>query len=448
MKKLFYTTRLLFWLLILWYTFASDSQFLELKSFKTIDGKEYFSKNWKDNFKQWSEFQKESSALSSDSIRNPTIVKLNGKSLCVAYWLEQETMKECSWSTEAPVNITDSNTWQSSCKVYGQEIGCSKLSSCSTYREDGYTKALYDSLTQTNKNIFVVCWMYDNKMTAYSTIKSFQGDSLLRRDASTKIFYNFITNALSLTPKTISWICNYSDLKSTSSEISGYIKKSCNIWLYKWSNTNKNFYPKENLKKWRFATIMSNTLTVYNLWEFIPLLNDIKEIKNKDEKITRLEAAHALYKLSIIIKNWDWFISEEDNILSSLIETGSNNNTVINCWTTSTPISDTASEKAQNCMDTKLTTCSPAKLTTLILDPTINPFTDEPKKYYKATHEILGYKNSVCLVKFTYIKSQIADRDNKSMICEYDTSKTIVENGVSFYSNNTCSGSLYDIMSI
>ena len=328
-------------------------------------------------------------------------------------------------------------------------ISSPKSSSCTTYREDGYTKTLYDSSTQTNKNIFVICWMYDNKMTSYNTIKSFQGNSLLRRDASTKIFYNFITNVLDVTPTTINWICNYNDLKDSSSEISWYIKKSCNIWLYKWSNTNKDFYPKENLKKWRFTTIMSNTLTVYDLWELIPLINDIKEIKNKEERITRLEAAHALYKLSIIIKNWDWFIPEEENILSSLIETGSSNsNNTISCWTTSTPISDTASEQAENCMDAKLTTCSPAKLTTLILDPTINPFTDEPKKYYKATHEILGYKNSVCLVKFTYIKSQIADRDNKSMTCEYDTSKTIVENGVSFYSNNKCSWSLYDIMSI
>jgi hypothetical protein len=336
--------------------------------------------------------------------------------------------------------------WVGSYSLWASTITSSpKSSSCTIYREDGYTKTLYDSSTQTNKNIFVICWMYDNQMTSYNTIKSFQGNSLLRRDASTKIFYNFITNVLDVTPTTINWICNYNDLKDSSSEISWYIKKSCNIWLYKWSNTNKDFYPKENLKKWRFATIMSNTLTVYNLWELIPLLNDIKEIKNKEERITRLEAAHALYKLSIIIKNWDSFIpEEEDNTLSSLIETGSSNNTLINCWTTSTPIADTASEQARNCMDTKLQTCSPGKLTTLILDTT----STQPKKYYKTVHEILGYSNSVCLVKFTYIKSQISDRDNKSMTCEYDTSKTILENSVSFYSNNTCSGSLYDIMSI
>ena len=81
----------------------------------------------------------------------------------------------------------------------------------------------------------------------------------------------------------------------------GYIKQSCNIWLYKWSETNKNFFPRETFKKGRFSIVMSNVTTLYNADASKPSLSSIKELQNKDARITRIEAAHTLYKLSQLI---------------------------------------------------------------------------------------------------------------------------------------------------
>jgi len=177
----------------------------------------------------------------------------------------------------------------------------SKSSSCDTYREDWYSEDLYNSSSLRSKDMFVICWMFDNKMTTSNTLDSFQWSNLLRRDASTKFFYNFITNVLFIDPITINTSCNYNDLKDSKVDLLGYIKQSCNIWLYKWSDSNKSFFPRETFKKSRFSIVMSNVITLYNADtsdNSKPSLNSIKELQNKDARITRIEAAHALYKLS------------------------------------------------------------------------------------------------------------------------------------------------------
>ena len=98
-------------------------------------------------------------------------------------------------------------------------------------------------------------------------------------------------------------------------------------------------------------------------------------------------------------------------------------------------------QKASDCMEKQFKSCSLAKENINVLDPNENPFTEGPKTYYKAYSEILGYKDKLCLVKLTYITSQLPEWNNKSMTCSYDTSKSFTDNNMW---NSKCSGPLYD----
>lgn len=116
-------------------------------------------------------------------------------------------------------------------------------------------------------------------------------------------------------------------------------------------------------------------------------------------------------------------------------------NTVVDCGTTTIPVMSESDQKANDCMEKQFKSCSLAKENINVLDPNENPFTEGPKTYYKAYNEILGYKDKFCIVKLTYITSQLPEWNNKSATCFFDNSKDLIDNNMW---NSKCSGPLYD----
>jgi len=116
---------------------------------------------------------------------------------------------------------------------------------------------------------------------------------------------------------------------------------------------------------------------------------------------------------------------------------------IVDCGSIRKPMEFDGQEKAQSCFDQKFKDCSPAKLVQFTLDPSSELNLDRSVNYLKSSNEILGYKDKFCLVKFTYLKSQNSNWDNKSMTCNYDNSKNFSDNN--FY-NSDCSGPLLTAM--
>ncbi len=115
----------------------------------------------------------------------------------------------------------------------------------------------------------------------------------------------------------------------------------------------------------------------------------------------------------------------------------------IDCGTTTIPGSSESDQKSIDCIEEQFKSCSLAIENINILDPNENPFIEGSKTYYKAYREILGYKDNFCLVKFTYLTSQIPEWNNKSMTCNYNNSKSFSDNTVY---NSKCIGPLNDII--
>lgn len=175
---------------------------------------------------------------------------------------------------------------------------------CVPYENADYTNELYESLKFYKKDIFVICWMKHNGLTKHTKTGYFRGSDGLRRDESTKFIYNFLTDVLNITPVKKNTFCDYKDLYKYNNDLKNYIKKSCEAGLYKWTQSNANFNPSYFLKTNYFYSIISNMIKVYqpNGDSDVSVLDDISEInKNNTTKMTRLKAAHALYKLSQIL---------------------------------------------------------------------------------------------------------------------------------------------------
>lgn len=175
---------------------------------------------------------------------------------------------------------------------------------CVPYEDDGYSNDLYESLKVYKKEIFVICWMKHNGLTKHTKTGYFRGGDGLRRDESTKFIYNFLTEVLGIQAEKKNTFCNYQDLYAYNNDLKNYIKKSCEAGLYKGTQSNTKFNPSYFLKTNYFYSIVSNMIKVYqpNGDTDVSILDDISEInKNSTTKMTRLKAAHALYKLSQIL---------------------------------------------------------------------------------------------------------------------------------------------------
>ena len=177
---------------------------------------------------------------------------------------------------------------------------------CEPYSEDGYSMELYNSSKVYKKEIFIICWMSENKLSKFNKSSTFRWNDILRKDESTKFLYNFMTNVLDFTPTKTKTDCNYNDLANGHADLWWYITNACKIWLYNWSNVSKSFNPADKLSAGNVSTLFSKVTEMYNneLWEeeySIEFLKEIKELWNKNEQITRMKAAHALYQLSQLI---------------------------------------------------------------------------------------------------------------------------------------------------
>ncbi len=177
---------------------------------------------------------------------------------------------------------------------------------CQPYSDDGYSIELYHSSRIYKKEIFIICWMSENKLSKFNKSNTFRGNDILRRDESTKFMYNFMTNILDFTAEKTETDCNYTDLTNGHADLWWYITNACKIGLYNWSNSNKLFNPTGHLTAGNLSTLFSKVTNLYNTENgdnnySTDFLTEINELQNKNEKITRMKAAHALYQLSQMI---------------------------------------------------------------------------------------------------------------------------------------------------
>ena len=82
---------------------------------------------------------------------------------------------------------------------------------CKPYSDDGYSMDLYESSKVYKKEIFIICWMSEYKLSKFNRSTTFRGNDILRKDESTKFMYNFMNNVLDFTPKNTQTDCNYND---------------------------------------------------------------------------------------------------------------------------------------------------------------------------------------------------------------------------------------------
>ncbi|MBK5215461.1 MAG: hypothetical protein JJE53_01490 [Candidatus Pacebacteria bacterium] len=106
---------------------------------------------------------------------------------------------------------------------------------------------------------------------------------------------------------------------------------------------------------------------------------------------------------------------------------------VIDCGTTSIPITNDKQRKAKFCFDEQFKKCNFAKI--------LEQSSDGSAVSY---NEILGIEEKICLVKTLVLKSTIKDWENKEMTCKFDNSKSISD--ISVNNIYKCSGDLFDVM--
>jgi hypothetical protein len=177
---------------------------------------------------------------------------------------------------------------------------------CKPYSDDGYSMDLYESSKVYKKEIFIICWMSEYKLSKFNRSTTFRGNDILRKDESTKFMYNFMNNVLDFTPKNTQTDCNYNDATKGHADLWWYITNACKIWLYEWTNKNKSFNPTAKLNVSHVINLFSTVNKLYNKDLGIKdystdFITEINELQDEDLKMTRIKAAHALYKLSQLI---------------------------------------------------------------------------------------------------------------------------------------------------
>lgn len=283
-----------------------------------------------------------------------------------------------------------------------------------------------------------VSLLHEKWFTIFGTVNDFQPNNYMRRDEAAKFFV-----------KVAEWLgkinyikseseCNFSDLSDGHIELKEAMIKSCRLGIFQ-GNEDK-FMPTRALTNSQALAVMIRIISgheseievshwtdnYYKKAQTLWRLSQLPELNIKEWLSTRGTIAQLVY---IFLQN-----SNNDlNTINTAVDCGSR--IALGSW----------NDSAESCMNKQFKMCSPATMINFSLDPNQNPFESWQKTYYKWIFEIVWYKNSSCLVKLTSITSQISEWNNKSMICNFDASKTFIENINSYYLKK-CSGELYDAM--
>lgn len=100
-------------------------------------------------------------------------------------------------------------------------------------------------------------WMYDNKLSNFSTIESYKPFEVLSREQAAKIFdvfaklFDFSQEKLSAS---LPNECNFKDISKAEESLKWHIQNVCQMDILKW--WNQMFDPKTNLTKWQFITAL------------------------------------------------------------------------------------------------------------------------------------------------------------------------------------------------
>lgn len=177
----------------------------------------------------------------------------------------------------------------------------------------------WDSISKDKEFIDSLNYMYNNGLTKYSEIEKFMPTNNLTREQASKFLSEFFINN-NFEKKSTNFTCEFKDINESDSTLKDFIIKSCELWIFKWSNWY--FYPKQNITKAQLLTaivriidwVKDETSNPWFLNYFITAqkLNLTKETdyKNLEKNVTRYESALIIFRS---LKKW---ATEQNNKFS------------------------------------------------------------------------------------------------------------------------------------
>ncbi len=98
-----------------------------------------------------------------------------------------------------------------------------------------------------------VNYLYDQNLTRYSTVTTFQADKSLRRDEAAK-FFSMFTKQVIKSPEDSTKECSFADAEAWHSDLQGDIVSACRLGIFKGSNGK--FYPTNTLTNGEALTVL------------------------------------------------------------------------------------------------------------------------------------------------------------------------------------------------
>ena len=113
-----------------------------------------------------------------------------------------------------------------------------------------YTLSSFQKITtESEKRSFIVCWLYHNQQTIFSTVSEFKYDRIVTREEAARMIGNFVKQVLNKAPmrSSTSKVCQYPDINSALPWLIPFIKQSCEYGVFNGSKDTGNFSPKSAL---------------------------------------------------------------------------------------------------------------------------------------------------------------------------------------------------------
>jgi len=102
---------------------------------------------------------------------------------------------------------------------------------------------------------------YDNGLTRFKTIKSFNPYEQLTREQAAKIVGVFASDVMNY-EESNSWSCEFRDLEWADKSLTPYIFESCKLWIFRWTSSG-DFFPSKGLTKAEAITVI---IRMFNQW--------------------------------------------------------------------------------------------------------------------------------------------------------------------------------------
>lgn len=171
------------------------------------------------------------------------------------------------------------------------------------------TRYIDESISEGSELDRAVAWMYQNGLTMFNTVKGFEPNTVLSREAAAKFFGVYADQFLNK-QESDSFTCNFSDKSEANQGLLSNIMQACRLWLFKWADGK--YLPKSKLTNAQALTVLIKALDgeQASLWRWhraLPFYYKAREIgilenltlknsDNLDKQATRWEIAVMMYR--------------------------------------------------------------------------------------------------------------------------------------------------------